>query len=257
MSLILLPIFGFFIGLIIIALGGGGGGFYVGVLTAIFNVHPAIAASTSLATIIPTTSLGMIGHWKAGNVNFKFGIIMMISAIIGTVIGSMFSDYVPEKFYNKITGTLLLVLAIQMIIEYRKQEKNRKQNAQKLNKISFIDFMKATFYGMLGGIMSGLVGISGTTPIVAGLIVLGCNALEIVGTSVFVLVGISTAGFLMHLTLGNVDWKLVILLATGTSIGALIAPYILSKFNREKLEKCLPPLIIILTTVMALVVLVK
>ena len=93
-----------FIGLIIIALGGGGGGFYVGVLTAIFNVPPAIATSTSLATIIPTTTIGMFSHWKAGNINFKIGTVMMISAIIGAIIGSLCSDFVPEKLYNKITG---------------------------------------------------------------------------------------------------------------------------------------------------------
>lgn len=256
MSLIYLPIFGFFIGLIIIALGGGGGGFYVGVLTAIFNVHPAIAASTSLATIIPTTTIGMLSHWKAGNINFRVGTIMMTSAIIGAIIGSSFSDYVPEIYYNKITGTLLLTLAIQMIIESKKQNKKKIVNAIS-DKMTFSKFIKASFYGLLGGIMSGLVGISGTTPIVAGLIILGCSALEIVGTSVFVLVGISTVGFIMHLHLGNVNWKLVLLLALGTSTGAFLAPFILSKFKKETLEKMLPPMIIILTLMMGLVVLLK
>ncbi len=52
MSLFALPIVGFLIGLLIISLGGGGGGIYVGILTAFFNIPPAIAAATSLATII-------------------------------------------------------------------------------------------------------------------------------------------------------------------------------------------------------------
>lgn len=255
MSLIFLPIVGFFIGLIIIALGGGGGGCYVGVLTAFFNVAPAIAASTSLATIIPTTFIGMIGHWKAGNINFKLGSIMMASAILGAIIGSFCSDYVPEKFYNKITGSLLLILTIQMTIGYLKQKNNKTNFSNK--KYSILDFFKAMFYGLLGGAMSGLVGLSGTAPIVAGLIILGCSALEIVGTSVFILVGISLVGFLMHLHLGNVNWKLVLMLAIGTSTGAFFAPYILSKFKKETLEKFLPPIIIILTVVMGLIVIFK
>lgn len=113
------------------------------------------------------------------------------------------------------------------------------------------------FYGLLGGAMSGLVGLSGTAPIVAGLIILGCSALEIVGTSVFILVGISLVGFLMHLHLGNVNWKLVLMLAIGTSTGAFFAPYILSKFKKETLEKFLTPIIIILTVVMGLIVIFK
>lgn len=255
MPLLSLTVIGFFIGLVIIALGGGGGGFYVGVLTALFNVPPAIAASTSLATIIPTTTVGMIGHWKAGNVNFKLGSIMMISAIIGAILGSLCSDLVPEKYYNKITGILLLVLGIQMIVGFLKNKKKEMQQEKKYYKKS--DFIKAVFYGILGGSLSGLVGISGTTPIVAGLMALGCNILEVVGTSVFVLVGISTVGFLIHLGLGNVSWKLVFLLMLGTSTGALLAPYILSKLNKNTVEKVLPPLIIVLTLTMGVIVVLK
>lgn len=258
MPLICLPICGFFIGLIIIALGGGGGGFYVGVLTAIFNIPPAIAASTSLATIIPTTTIGMFSHWKAGNINFKIGTVMMISAIIGAIIGSLCSDFIPEQLYNKITGGLLLVLVIQMLLEYIKQKYKKQEKINSVNKkYSFLDFFKALIYGLLGGAMSGLVGISGTAPIVAGLIVLGCRALEIVGTSVYVLVGISTVGFLMHLGLGNVDWKLVLLLALGTSTGAFFAPFLLKKFSKEKLDKVLPPIIITMTAIMGFVVFIK
>lgn len=258
MPLICLPICGFFIGLIIIALGGGGGGFYVGVLTAIFNVPPAIAASTSLATIIPTTTIGMFSHWKAGNINFKIGTVMMISAIIGAIIGSLCSDFVPEKLYNKITGGLLLILVFQMLHGYIKQKHKNKENANTVNDTyRFLDFCKALFYGLLGGAMSGLVGISGTAPIVAGLIVLGCSALEIVGTSVYVLVGISTIGFLMHLGLGNVSWKLVLLLALGTSTGAFFAPFVLAKFSKEQLGKVLPPIIIAITAIMGFAVFIK
>lgn len=255
MPLLSLTVIGFFIGLVIITLGGGGGGFYVGVLTALFNVPPAIAASTSLATIIPTTTVGMIGHWKAGNVNFKLGSIMMVSAIIGAILGSLCSDFVPEKYYNKITGILLLVLGIQMVVGLLKNRK--KENKQEKRPYKKSDFIKAVFYGILGGSLSGLVGISGTTPIVAGLMALGCNVLEVVGTSVFVLVGISTVGFLIHLGLGNVNWKLVFLLILGTSTGALLAPYILSKLNRNTVEKVLPPLIIVLTLTMGVIVVLK
>lgn len=59
---IALPIVGFLIGLIIISFGGGGGAFYVGILTAFFNIPPSVAASTSLATMIPTTATGAFSH---------------------------------------------------------------------------------------------------------------------------------------------------------------------------------------------------
>ena len=102
----------------------------------------------------------MIGHWKAGNVNFKLGTIMMVSAIIGTILGSFCSDYVSEKYYNKITGILLLILGVDMIIGVLKNKKEENQQEMKPYKKS--DFLKAAFYGVLCGTLSALVGISGT-----------------------------------------------------------------------------------------------
>lgn len=256
MSYFILPFIGFFIGLLIIALGGGGGGFYVGILTAFFNIPPAIAAATSLATIIPTTAIGAVSHWKAGNVNLKLGSVMLAGAVAGSITGSLFSDCVPEKLYNKITGLLLLILALEML--WAQFKKSGKQNsAEELKKQNISDIVKALIYGFIGGAMSGLVGLSGTTPIVAGLAVLGCNALKIVGTSVFVLVGISITGFLMHLGLGNVEWKLVGLLVLGTTFGAALAPVLLSKICKEKFEKFFIPFTIIMVFVMGCIVFFK
>jgi Predicted permeases len=258
MEIIALPLVGFLIGLLIISLGGGGGGIYVGILTAFFNVPPAIAAATSLATIIPTTTIGTISHWKAGNVNLHFGLVMMGGAVIGAIVGSLCSDLLPQSLYTKLTGILLLILGVQMLMAYLKKNKDKLKDEQITNyRHKASDTIKAVIYGFLGGVMSGLVGVSGTIPIVAGLTVLGCGALEMVGTSVFVLVGISIAGFIMHLSLGNVHWMLVGLLVVGTMSGAFLAPIILNRFSKDKLEKILPPILIVLTFVMGIIVVLK
>jgi uncharacterized membrane protein YfcA len=257
MNMLALPFIGFLIGLLIISLGGGGGGIYVGILTAFFNIPPAVAAATSLATIIPTTVIGTVSHWRAGNVNVKLGLIMMGGAVAGAVIGSLFSDALPKEFYNKITGILLLVLAVQMVRAYIRKRRGGSGQGTAKNSVSRADVAKAVFFGLLGGVMSGLVGVSGTTPVVAGLATLGCGALEMVGTSVFVLVGISLTGFLIHLGLGNVHWALVGCLAAGTMCGAFLAPVMLKRISRETLERWLPPVLIVLTAVMGFIVLMK
>lgn len=257
MNLIALPFIGFLIGLLIISLGGGGGVFYVGILTAFFNVNPAIAASTSLATIIPTTATGAFSHWKEGNVNFQFGMIMLIGGVLGAVAGSLCSDLLPQNVYYKITAILLLILSIERMFSYYKERKgcnNKKTRTGGKQKSSFI---KAITFGVLGGVMSGLTGLSGGIPIIVGLSILGCSALETVGTSVLVLVGISITGFAMHLGLGNVDWKLVGLLLPGTMSGAFLAPILLKHINKEKMEKALQPIIIFMVVFMGIIVLIK
>ena len=125
MENITLPLVGFLIGLLIISLGGGGGGIYVGILTAFFNVPPAIAAATSLATIIPTTTIGTVSHWRAGNVNARLGLTMMGGAVVGAIVGSSCSDLLPQSLYTKLTGILLLILGMQMIMVYRKKKQKK------------------------------------------------------------------------------------------------------------------------------------
>ena len=258
MTLFMLPVFGFLIGLLIISIGGGGGGCYVGILTAIFNVPPAVAASTSLATIIPTTAIGAASHIRAGNVNLRVGKIMLAGALAGAVTGSLCSGLLPESVYNKVTGIMLIVLGVQMIISRVKRARGGAVHQEAVNKtVGTAEKFKAAFYGFLGGAMSGLVGLSGSVPLIAGLTLLGCSALETVGTSVFVLVGISSVGFLMHLGIGDVDWHLVGMLVLGTTTGAFMAPMLLSRIGKDKLQKILPPVIIGLTFITGTIVLCK
>jgi len=245
---IALPIVGFVVGLLIISLGGGGGAVYVGILTVFFHIPPGIAASTSLATTIPTTAVGTFSHWKAGNVNWRFGLTMLIGGAVGSIIGSLCSGQLPENLYNKVTGAILLLLAVQMFVSYIKKKQNDAQSAGQTNKKS--NTVKAVCFGLLGGIMSGLVGLSGGGPIIAGLMILGCQALETVGTSVLVLFGIAVTGFITHLGIGSIDWQLVGLLTIGTICGAFVGPILLKRADKKKLEKVLQPVLFLMIVVM-------
>lgn len=257
-NLIALPLIGFLIGFLIISLGGGGGVFYVGILTVFFNVPPAIAASTSLATIIPTTAMGTFSHWKSGNVNLRFGLTMLIGGAAGAVAGSLCSHLLPQSLYNRLTGVLLVLLSIQMVLTYIKKKRAKAANgADEKSEERLSSTVKAVLFGFLGGAISGLIGLSGSSPIIVGLTVLGCGALETVGTSVLVLLGISVTGFLIHLGLGNVDWKLVGLLIIGTMAGAFLAPIFLRRISKDRMEKILQPILILMVVGMGAALLFK
>lgn len=255
---ITLPLIGFLVGILVISLGGGGGAIYVGLLTTFFNVPPAIAAATSLATIIPTTAIGTFSHWRNGNINLRMGLTMLAGGVVGSVIGSLCSSLLPQSLYNKLTGAILLLLSIQMFITYlqkkRKIDEDSQPASESLDKRNNI---KAIIFGLLGGGMSGLVGLSGSPPIVAGLAILGCSALETVGTSVLVVLGISITGFTTHLGLGSVDWKLVGLLIIGTISGAFVGPFLLKRIKKGSMEKVLQPLLIVMIIVMGVMLFIK
>ena len=253
-EMILLPFVGFIIGLFVFIMGGGGGVFYVGILTGLFNIPPVIAASTSLATMIPTTAVGAGIHWRSGNLSLKYGLWMLVGAAGGAVAGSLCSGLLPQDIYAKITGIFLIGLSVQMLVQILKSRKADQKGAGASRKTAVL---LPLLYGVMGGAMSGLIGISGSGPIIVGLSVLGCSALQIVGTSLFVLSGVSASGFLMHLQLGNIDWPLVGLLLIGTVTGTLTGPHLLKKVNKSKFEKGLKPALFCLTVVMGILIVLK
>lgn len=255
MSLYILPFIGLLAGLFIISTGGGGGAVYVGVLTAICDIPPDVAASVSLATAIPTAAAGTYSHWKAGNVDFRLAGLLLASAILGTLLGTYVSTLLPKSAYQMISGFLLIALALQMLFSTirGKGKAERKQG----DRLTTGEFLKASSLGLLGGLMSGIVGLSGGAPIMAALFLLHCPALQTVGTSVAVICGMSLAGFLGHLSIGHFDWTLTMLLASGTIAGALAGPFLLGKLDRKKVNKCLPPFIICINLILGVMILMK
>jgi uncharacterized membrane protein YfcA len=245
-----LPLVGLSIGFLVSVMGGGGGAIYVGVLTVLFNVAPAIAVSSSLATMIPTTAIASLSHWRAKNLKLKLGLWMMGAGMLGTVFGSLASGVLPERLYGKLAGAFLVFFSLQLLIPMLKKRMTKDQpqgsavteSAPREEGKAISRIAKAILYGLCGGFLSGLVGISGTAPIIVGLTALGCEPLAVAGTSVFVLFGISVVGFLMHMSLGNVNWKLVGLLVAGTATGALAGPLLLKRANKKTISKIMQPL---------------
>ncbi|MEA5009764.1 sulfite exporter TauE/SafE family protein [Clostridium tyrobutyricum] len=239
---ILLAIAGLFVGIFVVSLGGGGGSIYVGMLTTLFHMNPAMAASTSLATMIPSMIMGAYSHYKQGNVNVKIGNRMLVYAVIGTIAGSLLSPHIPEKAYMLITAIILLFLGLQMLYQFFFGKSNTNEENNKKWAI--------VIFGLLSGLMVGVVGLSGGGSVVSGLLIGGVPMVAAVGTSIYILVGTSIIGLIMHLSVGTINWTYVVILLCGSLIGSYLGPKILSKFDEKFLDKGLKLITAILLILM-------
>ncbi|EIT87780.1 hypothetical protein A200_06933 [Parascardovia denticolens IPLA 20019] len=212
---ILLIVFGMLMGCFTITLGGGAGAAYVSLLTLLFNVSPAVATTTSLAVMFPTAGMSTLIHARSHNVNFKIGLIMLGCGVVGSFGGSALSGYIPQQQYGKIIGLIIVGLTVLMMAKKYISSQAARERGKKDS------YFHAIFFGVISGFLSGIAGTSGTTAIIAGLTILGCSTLQTVGTSVFVLSGLSLVGFLIHVHIGMVNWSLALILAASAVIGAI------------------------------------
>ena len=235
--------------------GGGGGGFFVPVLILVFGVTPQVAVATSLASVLPTTVVSTISHFRQGNVDIRTGLILGIGGIIGTLIGASIANIIPPNLLQKILGIFTLIMIIPMLRSLiQRQRKMKEENGNKEEKLTLNGPKRviASFFGVAGGLLAGVFGISGTPPIVAGLYSLGLPAVMVVGTSVFVLIFNSIAGIGGFYILGRLDPTLIILLGGGAAVGAFIGPLLLKKINPKTFEKIYGPVLVSIMVIFGL-----
>ncbi len=225
-------------------IGGGGGALFVVALVALFSLPERVAAATSLVVVIPTTVFGSIGHWRNGHIDVAKGLPLLIAGPFGAIAGTIAIRYVNNAVATKLLSAFLVLLGVQMAFAmFRKRRSTAKVRHERAT---------GTAYGLLGGLTSGAFGISGSPPIVTGLVSLGLDPVRVIGTSIFALTSIAVAGALTHAAAGDVDWKLAAELAVGSAVGAYMGAHLLAKLNSPGLHKVLRPTLIGLVAVAGL-----
>jgi len=97
-------------------LGIGGAIIMIPALVFIMGFSQHSAQGTSLAVMLPPIGIiAAYNYYKAGEVNFKFAIILAIAFMAGSYFGSKYALTLPQPVLKKIFGVLLLMVAIRML----------------------------------------------------------------------------------------------------------------------------------------------
>ena len=242
MRILLLVAVGLLVGTFVIALGSGGGSIYVGLLTAVLGLDPAVATATALVTTLPSLVIGTWGYYEKKHMDFHKGNRMLISAIPSVIICSIVSFWIPKDAYSYILASILFFVGGVILYKAFREKKNKKPakgdgtrggSSRKMWEVITI----YTVFGVLGGVMAGIGGMSGGEPIFAGLLLLGDDVFETISTSSWVVICMGILGASVHLIGGHVDWGAAIPLTIGATCGALVAPIVarfITKGSRAK-----------------------
>ena len=93
-------------------MGMGGGTILILCLSMFMNIEQHIAQATNLVFFIPTSIIAIVTNIKQKNIDFKVGIPIAISGIIGAIIGAIYASKTNVKDLKKYFGVFIGLIAI-------------------------------------------------------------------------------------------------------------------------------------------------
>ncbi|MFO7999982.1 MAG: sulfite exporter TauE/SafE family protein [Marinilabilia sp.] len=234
----ILPFTGFVIGLFGSILGGGGGFFFLPILTLLVGVPAQTAVITSLVATLPVCAVGATGHYRKGNIDLNKGTVFIITGIAGAFAGTLITNVISTEQLKTGFGLYSVVIAFNMALSTwrKKRAESTKTAALVTQRTAILHKSKGPFYGFLAGTITGTFGTSGTAPVLAGLFSMNVPIKLVIGTSLMVVLANTFFAVGAHFLVGRIDLTLVFFLTSGSVIGALIGPGIMTKAKTEHSE---------------------
>lgn len=111
------------------ALGMGGGTILILLLGIFTELNQHIIQGSNLIFFIPTSIVAIIMNIKNKTINYKNAFIIIVSGIIGAVVGCKISFAIESQKLKKYFGIFLLGIAIFEIYDFFSQYiKSKKEN---------------------------------------------------------------------------------------------------------------------------------
>lgn len=116
-TILLLGIIGIAAGLLSGLVGVGGGVIIVPALVFVLGLTQYQAQGTSLFVLsLPVLLLAVYNYWSTGNVNWRYGLLIASTFIIGAFLGSKLSLKLPVHWVKLIFGLFMAYVSIQLIV---------------------------------------------------------------------------------------------------------------------------------------------
>lgn len=116
-NILLLLLIGFLAGFVGGALGLGGGIIIVPALIFLLGFSQHQAQGTSLMVLLfPVGFFAAVNYYRAGYVDWKVSIILMLAVVVGSYFGSKLSISLPDQLLKRIFGIFMLFISIKMIL---------------------------------------------------------------------------------------------------------------------------------------------
>lgn len=215
-------------------------------LITFLHMDPYMAVGIALSSDVLASAVSAYTYYRNKNLDLKNGLIMMVSVLTFTVVGSYVASFVPSATMGNFSVFMTFLLGIKFIARpvMTTKESMKGTSAKK-------QALQSLLCGVLIGFICGFIGAGGGMMMLLILTsILGYELKTAVGTSVFIMTFTALTGALSHFAIGGIPnlpvWILCILF---TLIWARIAAVFANKAQPKTLNRATGVVLVVLGAV--------
>lgn len=235
--------------LIVCLIAGAGAGFGTGLaglsaaaviapmLITFLDVNAYEAVGIALASDVLASAVSAYTYKKNKNIDIKNGLIMLVSVLIFTLVGSYVASLLPPRTMGSFSMFMTLFAGLKFIIRPVMSAKESNQQRSKRKAA-----LQSIICGMAVGLICGFVGAGGGMMMLLVLVsVLGYELKTAVGTSVFIMTFTALTGAVSHFAIGGgiTDYSILVLCILFTLIGAMLTSKFANKASPKVMNRAL------------------
>ena len=216
------------------------------ILITFLGIDPYMAVGIALSSDVLASAVSAYTYGKNKNLDIKNGLIMMVTVLIFTVVGSYISSLVPSATMGNFSVFMTFLLGIKFIVRPVMTTKEAMQGVSAKKRA-----MQSVICGIIIGFICGFIGAGGGMMMLLILTsVLGYELKTAVGTSVFIMTFTAFTGAVSHFAIGGLpDPDVWILCIIFTLIWARIAAVLANKATPKTLNRATGVILVVLGVV--------
>ena len=219
-------------------------------LITFLGMEPYTAVGIALASDVLASAVSACTYGKNGNLDVRNGLVMMVTVLAFTLVGSWISSLVPSTAMGGFSVFMTFLLGIKFLVKPVMTTREAMQNVSPKKRL-----VQSVLCGMLIGFICGFVGAGGGMMMLLILTsVLGYELKTAVGTSVFIMTFTALTGAVSHFAIGGAPdvWCLVFCVLS-TLLWARIAAKLANKASPIVLNRATGAVLAVLGGAMVLV----
>ncbi|HRN54075.1 MAG TPA: sulfite exporter TauE/SafE family protein, partial [Gemmatimonadaceae bacterium] len=212
----------------------------VPVLVYAMGLDVKLAVVMALPIVGGVSAVGVVQHWRQGNVDFRTAGIFGLAAMLGAFGGAKLARYVSGTAQLLMLALLMLGAAVSML-RSRRLGATEESDTRNLG-------ATVLAVGLGVGVLTGLLGIGGGFLLVPALVLLAEVPMrQAVGTSLTVIAMNTAAGYLGYVGQVQLPWMLVLQFGAVAAVGIVAGSALVPRIPQAGLKKTFGVLLILLS----------